>query len=103
MKAAYIKRYGQERTIIGQLPKPSLTKPTQVLVKVLAASVNPVDLKIQKGELKPLLQFSFPLILGNDYVGIVEEVGCDVKSIQVGQRVFGRISKQNLSMRVPVA
>lgn len=37
-----------------------------------------------------------PLILGNDYVGIVEDIGADVKSVEIGQLVFGRISKKQI-------
>ena len=37
-----------------------------------------------------------PLILGNDYVGIVEDVGADVKSVEIGRLVFGRISKKQI-------
>ena len=50
MKAAYIEHYGQEKLTLGQLPKPKITSAKQVLVKVLKASVNPVDLKIQSGK-----------------------------------------------------
>ena len=46
MKVAYIEHYGQEKLTLGQLPKPKITSAKQVLVKVLKASVNPVDLKI---------------------------------------------------------
>ena len=62
MKAAYIEHYGQEKLTLGQLPKLKITSAKQVLVKVLKASVNPVDLKIQSGKLRPLLHFSMPLI-----------------------------------------
>ena len=96
MKAAYIEHYGQEKLTLGQLPKPKITSAKQVLVKVLKASVNPVDLKIQSGKLRPLLHFPMPLILGNDYVGIVEDIGEEVKSVEIGQLVFGRISKKQI-------
>lgn len=61
MKAAYIEHYGQEKLTLGQLPKPKITSAKQVLVKVLKASVNPVDLKIQSGKLRPLLHFPMHL------------------------------------------
>ena len=96
MKAAYIEHYGQEKLTLVQLPKPKITSAKQVLVKVLKASVNPVDLKIQSGKLRPLLHFSMPLILGNDHVGIVEDIEADVKSVEIGQLVFGRISKKQI-------
>ena len=93
MKAAYITHYGQKQLTLGQLPKPSITQPKQVLVRVLKASVNPVDLKIQAGNLRPLLKLPMPLVLGNDYVGIVEAIGTAVTNFKVGQKVLGRISK----------
>lgn len=96
MKAAYIHKYGQTKVTLGSLEKPKIEKQNQVLVKVISASINPVDIKIQQGKLKPLLHFEFPLILGNDYVGIVEQVGSQVKSVKVGQRVSGRISKKQI-------
>ncbi|GET18295.1 NADP-dependent oxidoreductase [Ligilactobacillus agilis] len=96
MKAAYITHYGQKQLTLGQLPKPSITQPKQVLVRVLKASVNPVDLKIQAGKLRPLLKLPMPLILGNDYVGIVEAIGPAVTNFKVGQKVLGRISKQSI-------
>ena len=96
MKAAYIQKYGQEKVILGNLAKPKIINPKQVLVRVISTSINPVDLKIQQGKLKPLLHFEFPLILGNDYVGIVEQVGSQVRSLKVGQRVSGRISKKQI-------
>lgn len=96
MKAAYIQKYGQEKITLGNLAKPRIVNPKEVLVKVSHTSINPVDLKIQQGKLKPLLHFGFPLILGNDYVGIVEQVGNQVKSVKVGQRVSGRISKNQI-------
>lgn len=96
MKAAYIQKYGQEKITLGNLAKPRIVNPKEVLVKVSHTSINPVDLKIQQGKLKPLLHFDFPLILGNDYVGIVEQVGSQVKSVKVGQRVSGRISKKQI-------
>ena len=74
MKAAYIHKYGQTKVTLGSLEKPKIEKQNQVLVKVISASINPVDIKIQQGKLKPLLHFEFPLILGNDYVGIVEQL-----------------------------
>ncbi|CAI3329839.1 alcohol dehydrogenase catalytic domain-containing protein [Enterococcus cecorum] len=96
MKAAYIQKYGQAKITLGNLDKPRVVNSNQVLVKVSFISINPVDLKIQQGKLKPLLHFVFPLILGNDYVGIVEQVGSQVRSIKVVQRVSGRISKNQI-------
>ncbi len=60
-----------------------------ILVKVKAASVNPMDWKIRRGEMKPISGFSFPRGLGHDFAGVVEAIGPAVKKINVGDEVFG--------------
>ncbi len=47
----------------------------RVLIRILATSINPVDWKIRKGDLQEQLRFSFPIILGLDVAGVIEEVG----------------------------
>ena len=73
MKAAAIRRYKQPVAIVD-LPTPS-PGPGDLLVKMRAASVNPLDFKIRDGGVKALIRYSFPLILGNDLAGEVETVG----------------------------
>src|SRR5437773_5653823 len=73
MKAAAIRRYKQPVAIVD-LPKPS-PGPGDLLVKMRAASVNPIDFKIRDGGVKALVRYSFPLILGNDLAGEVQAVG----------------------------
>lgn len=67
----------------------------QVLVRVLATSVNPIDVKRAGGYGKRLLALKgagrFPLVLGNDVAGFVEEVGPGVTRFQKGQQVFGLV------------
>lgn len=65
-------------------------KDNEVLVEVHAASINPLDTKIRKGELKLLLQYEMPLTLGNDFSGTVIEVGKGVTKFKVGDEVYGR-------------
>lgn len=96
MKAAYINRYGGPWVLqVGDLPRP-VPGPDDLLVRVHAASVNPVDHKIRAGLLKPLLHFDFPLTLGNDVAGVVEAVGDAVSGFGVGDRVFARLDKQRI-------
>nr|WP_245640033.1 alcohol dehydrogenase catalytic domain-containing protein [Moraxella oblonga] len=52
------------------------------MVKVASASVNPLDFKIRNGDLKLVLPFSLPLILGNDFAGVVVAVGKNVKNFK---------------------
>lgn len=90
MKAAYITRYGKIDDVqINEQPKPSLTE-NAVLVKVHAASINPLDLRVLEGEFKAILPVSFPFILGNDFAGTVVEVGPNVTQFKVGDEVYAK-------------
>ena len=64
-------------------PKPG---PDDVLVRIKAAGVNPVDVVIRIGAFGPQ---QFPFIPGTDFAGIIEEVGSNVTDVKVGQRVYG--------------
>ncbi len=88
MKAALIEQYGNPDVFkIVEIPKP-VPGPSDVLIKVYAASVNPVDWKIRKGNLKMLLSKKFPKILGIEFSGVIEETGENVTDFKKGQRVF---------------
>jgi NADPH:quinone reductase len=87
MKAAYIEKPGPpENIIFGSLPKP---KPVaaQVLVKVKAVAVNPVDTYIRAG-LYPM-DLPKPFVIGCDLAGVVEAVGPDAGKYKPGDRVWG--------------
>ena len=62
-----------------------------LLVKVKAAAVNPLELLIAHGDVKMVVPYHFPLTIGNELSGVVEQVGGLVKDFQVGDRVFGRL------------
>jgi len=88
MRAAYINETGPaDNIIIGGLPDP---KPTgsQVLVKVTAASVNPIDTYIRSGTAAPP-NLPRPFIVGSDLAGIVKAAGPDATRFHVGDRVWG--------------
>ncbi|MED1510850.1 MULTISPECIES: NADP-dependent oxidoreductase [Bacillus] len=88
MKAIIIDQYGSvEKLQERQVPKPVI-KCNEVLIRIHATSVNPVDWKIRKGELQEKLLFSFPIILGLDVAGVIEEVGEDVDHFKIGDKVF---------------
>ena len=67
----------------------------QVLVRVRASSVNPVDAAIAGGMLRGMAEYEFPVVLGRDYAGVVEEVGPDVDRYRVGDDVFGFLPHAN--------
>lgn len=88
MRAFVIEAYKKEPTFIDR-PVPKVGN-NEVLVKIHAASINPLDTKIRKGELKLLLHYDMPLTLGNDFAGTIIEVGKNVTKFSVGDEVYGR-------------
>ncbi len=87
MKAAYIDRTGPPENIrFGEVPKPS-PKAGQVLVRVRAVAVNPIDTYIRGGAIA--MPLPIPFIVGCDLAGIVEEVGPDDTRFTPGDRVWG--------------
>jgi NADPH:quinone reductase-like Zn-dependent oxidoreductase len=74
--------------------KPSV-KADQVLVKVKAVSINPLDWKIRKGEMKLMSGSKFPKHTGIDFAGIIEETGSAVTNVKKGDEIFGTV-KNNM-------
>ena len=90
MKAVRIHKYGNSDVLqYEEAPVPS-AKPNEVLIRVVAASVNPVDWKIREGYLKEMIAYEMPLTLGWDVSGVVESVGADVTRFKVGDAVYSR-------------
>jgi NADPH:quinone reductase-like Zn-dependent oxidoreductase len=90
MKAVRIHTYGDASVLrYEDAPMPDIG-PDDVLVRVVAASVNPVDWKFREGYLKQMLPPQFPITLGWDVSGVVEAVGKNVSRFKVGDAVFSR-------------
>jgi NADPH:quinone reductase-like Zn-dependent oxidoreductase len=88
MKAFVVERYGDADTVrAGDVPDPKV-RPHDILVRIHAASVNPVDLKIRDGDLKAILPLRAPFVLGNDLAGTVVAVGARVTRFAVGDEVY---------------
>lgn len=88
MKAVFINQYGSTQVLqYGDMETPSI-KRDQLLVKVIASSINPVDWKIRAGQLQFLTGYKFPLVLGFDVSGEVVEVGESVTRFQKGDKVY---------------
>src|SRR6058998_147947 len=96
MKAALINRYGGNDAVsVADIALPTFGA-TDLLVRVHAASVNPVDVKTRDGQLKTLLKYRFPLVLGNDLSGVVSDVGAQVTRFKKGDAVYARLDKNRI-------
>jgi 2-desacetyl-2-hydroxyethyl bacteriochlorophyllide A dehydrogenase len=88
MKAAVINSYGGTEVLqIADIETPEINS-NQILVKVIATSINPIDWKIRKGMLKLLTGNKFPLVLGFDVSGEVIRIGDSVADFQVGDAIY---------------
>jgi alcohol dehydrogenase len=96
MKAALIDRYGSNDVVrVADVAVPTMG-PTDLLVRVHAASVNPLDVKTRDGKLKTLLKYRFPLVLGNDLAGVVADVGARVTRFEKGDAVYARLDSDRI-------
>ena len=97
MKAAVLTGYDKNGRMleIRDVPMPEM-KDNDVLVKIHTAGVNPLDNMIIKGEVKMIVPYSFPLIMGNELVGIVEKVEKSVRKFQSADRVYGRMELKRI-------
>jgi NADPH2:quinone reductase len=73
---------------LQEAPAPQVG-PSEVLVRVRASSVNPMDGAIAAGMLKDMVEHEFPVVLGRDFAGVVEQVGEGVDFVSPGDEVFG--------------
>lgn len=92
MKAAQIEKYDKNniKVNIVKKEKPTITK-NELLIKVVAAGVNPVDNMISRGEVRMIVPYKLPIISGNEFIGIVEKIGEQVSKFNIGDRVFARM------------
>jgi NADPH2:quinone reductase len=97
MKAVALSSFDTPPALREDLPAPK-PAPNEVLVRVHASSVNPVDNGIAAGMLKQMgVEYEFPVIIGRDYAGAVEQVGDEVTRYAVGDEVFGFLLHANPS------
>jgi NADPH:quinone reductase len=89
MRAVIVSEYG-ESPHVEDLPSPEV-QPGQDLIKVLAAGMNPGDRQIAAGAWDSIMPAAFPMILGADVVGTVEQVGEGSERFSVGDEVFGQL------------
>jgi NADPH:quinone reductase-like Zn-dependent oxidoreductase len=90
MRAIRVHDYGDaDQLQLEVIPRPE-PQDGQVLVRVHAAGVNPIDWKVRQGLRKHIMQMQFPSTPGMEIAGVVQEVGPGVTTWQVGQAVYGR-------------
>lgn len=89
MKRIQYGHYGDPQVLRLDDVELAAPAPTQVRVRVCAASVNPMDWVIRRGDVKSMTGRQFPRGLGHDFAGVVEATGTDVTRVKVGDEVFG--------------
>ncbi|KAG7393435.1 hypothetical protein PHYPSEUDO_009639 [Phytophthora pseudosyringae] len=92
MRSWFYTKYGGPSVLqTGEQPEPALLSPKDVVVKVHAAALNPIDYKRRQGVLKMLLKETWPRIVGYDFSGVVTNCGDEVGKFAVGDEVFGML------------
>ena len=90
MKAIQIFKYNKQdiSVTLVEIAKPAI-QADEVLVRIKAAGVNPLDNKITRGGVKMFVPHQLPLTMGHEFAGIVEEVGSQVQGLSVEDKVYG--------------
>jgi NADPH2:quinone reductase len=94
MRAFALDGFGAQPALRDDIPEPHVGD-NELLVRVHASSVNPVDVFIAAGGLKDMAEHEFPVTLGRDFAGVVERVGSGVGRYGVGDEVFGFVLHAN--------
>jgi NADPH:quinone reductase len=93
MRAITLESFESDHTL-QEIPTPQIA-PNEVLVRVRASSVNPVDNAIAAGMMRGMVEHEFPVVLGRDYAGVVEQAGSDVTRYAEGEEVYGFLPAAN--------
>jgi NADPH:quinone reductase-like Zn-dependent oxidoreductase len=90
MRAVVATGYGPpEEYTVADVPVPR-PGPGQIQVRVAAASINPADVRMPRGDFRDVVPLEFPHVPGNDFAGQVTEVGAGVTAYHVGEEIFGQ-------------
>src|SRR5689334_10938782 len=89
MRAVVVREYGGKAEIVA-LPAPNV-EPGQILIKIAAAGMNPMDRSIAGGVWKSVMAAKFPMILGFDLAGIVVDIGEGTTRFRVGESIMGQL------------
>jgi NADPH:quinone reductase len=91
MRAFRLESFEAQAAIRDDVPVPALAD-NDVLVRIQASSVNPIDAFVAAGALKSMMEYRFPVTVGRDLAGIVEQLGPDVRRYRVGDEIFGWVN-----------
>jgi NADPH2:quinone reductase len=94
MRAFVLDSFDSAPAVRDDLPAPTPAD-GEVLIRVHASSVNPVDVHIAAGALRGMLDYEFPTVIGRDFAGVVVEVGSRVRLYRPGDEVFGFLPHAN--------
>lgn len=89
MKAFVVEKYGKDGARAAEVPEP-IVGDRDVLVQLRATSINPLDKLVRNGELKQVLKYKAPFVLGHDVAGVVTRVGSAVRGLKAGDEVYAR-------------
>jgi NADPH:quinone reductase-like Zn-dependent oxidoreductase len=92
---AYVLKGFDEPPGYQDVPEPVLG-PADLLVRVQATSVNPVDWLVREGFFRSVQEYRFPAVFGRDLSGVVERVGPEVTRYRPGDRVFGFVKREHI-------
>ena len=89
MEAIQYTAFGNSSVLkLNEVPKPSINE-DEVLVRIVATTVNPFDMKVRSGSMQKMLNVQLPYTPGSDIAGVVEAVGSKVTRIKTGDEVMG--------------
>ncbi|MEM7370544.1 MAG: NAD(P)-dependent alcohol dehydrogenase [Bacteroidota bacterium] len=89
MRAITYNQYGSADVLETVKMARPIAKADQVLVRIHAAALNPIDYQMRRGRFHPFVRTRFPRIPGSDFAGIIAEIGSKVTNMKVAEEVYG--------------
>eukprot|EP01012_Entosiphon_sulcatum_P067042 TRINITY_DN9654_c0_g1_i1.p1 TRINITY_DN9654_c0_g1~~TRINITY_DN9654_c0_g1_i1.p1 ORF type:complete len:1004 (+),score=206.33 TRINITY_DN9654_c0_g1_i1:30-3014(+) len=99
MRAVVHTEYGgvDVMRLANDIPRPSIVAPDQVLVRVVAAGLNPIDYIRRNGYIQSMKKEDWPVVMGYDLAGVVQDVGSGVTNFKHGDFVYGNVQPAGVS------